>query len=38
MKKRMSEIRDLENEYGLMLFGMGLSYLRYQTDDRYNFK
>jgi hypothetical protein len=27
MKGRINEIRSIENKYGLMLFGMGLSYL-----------
>ena len=27
MKERMKAIRDIENEYGLMLFGMALSHL-----------
>lgn len=27
MKERMNEIRNIENKYGLMLFGMGLCHL-----------
>ena len=27
MKERMEDIRNVENKYGLMLFGMGLSHL-----------